>query len=112
MRPNETLAAVYQRMKLYDVSQLPVMDNDEIVGIIDESDVLMKVFGKPEAFKETVATAMTSNLEFLSINTPIEELIPVFDQGRVAIVKDGDRFQGLITRIDLLNYLRRIEENQ
>ncbi len=112
MRPNETLAAVYQRMKLYDVSQLPVMENDEIVGIIDESDVLMKVFGKPEAFRDTVETAMTSNLEFFDSKTPIEALMPIFDQGRVAIVKDGPQFLGLITRIDLLNYLRRIDENQ
>ena len=34
-------------------------------------------------------------------------LLPVFDRGHVAIVADGDRFLGLITRIDLLNYLRR-----
>jgi cystathionine beta-synthase len=31
----------------------------------------------------------------------------VFEHGRVAIVVDGDKFLGLITRIDLLNYLRR-----
>jgi cystathionine beta-synthase len=31
----------------------------------------------------------------------------VFDRGQVAIVKDDERFLGLITRIDLLNYLRR-----
>ncbi len=112
MRPEETLAAVYQRMKLYDVSQLPVMENDDIVGIIDESDVLMKVFGHPEAFKEPVSSAMTSNLEFLDKTTPLEQLLPIFDAGRVAIVKDGSDFLGLITRIDLLNYLRRKDENQ
>ena len=37
----------------------------------------------------------------------IESLLPVFDRGHVAIVMDGERFLGLITRIDLLNYLRR-----
>jgi cystathionine beta-synthase len=31
----------------------------------------------------------------------------VFDRGHVAIVIDNGRFLGLITRIDLLNYLRR-----
>ena len=30
-------------MKLYDVSQLPVMDGDQLVGIVDESDVLLHV---------------------------------------------------------------------
>jgi cystathionine beta-synthase len=33
--------------------------------------------------------------------------LPLFDRGLVAIVVDGERFLGLITRIDLLNHLRR-----
>ena len=33
--------------------------------------------------------------------------MPIFDHGHVAIVKTGDSFSGLITRINLLNYLRR-----
>ena len=37
----------------------------------------------------------------------LADLLPVFDAGKVAIVKDGESFLGLITRIDLLNYLRR-----
>jgi cystathionine beta-synthase len=43
--PNDLLITAYQRMKLYDVSQLPVMDGDAIVGILDESDVLLHVYG-------------------------------------------------------------------
>ncbi|MGJ8664045.1 MAG: CBS domain-containing protein, partial [Marinicella sp.] len=88
------------------------MEGDEIVGIIDESDVLMKVFENAEAFEDTVDTAMTSNLEFLSIKTPLDQLMPIFDEGKVAIVKENDQFLGLITRIDLLNYLRRVDINQ
>jgi cystathionine beta-synthase len=112
MRPSENLATVYQRMKLYDVSQMPVMDGDVIVGIIDESDVLMKVFENADAFNDAVETAMTSNLEFLSIDTPLDQLMPIFDEGKVAIVKNDNQFLGLITRIDLLNYLRRVDTNQ
>ena len=33
--------------------------------------------------------------------------MPTFDQGMVAIVVDGERFLGLVTRIDVLNFLRR-----
>ena len=35
--PNDLLTVAYQRMKLYDVSQMPVMDGEHIVGIVDES---------------------------------------------------------------------------
>ncbi|GGA66695.1 cystathionine beta-synthase [Arenimonas soli] len=105
--PDDTLHVAYQRMKMYDVSQLPVMDGDAIVGIVDESDVLMHVYGKEERFKDSVASAMVTQLTLLQVTEPMESLLPVFDRGQVAIVVDGKKFLGLITRIDLLNYLRR-----
>ncbi|HEX7914830.1 pyridoxal-phosphate dependent enzyme [Rudaea sp.] len=105
--PAEPLVTAYQRMKLYDVSQLPVMDGDVIVGIVDESDVLLHVYGNEAKFRDPVSTAMVGKLQKLDVKSPIEALLPVFDAGHVAIVVDGDKFLGLITRIDLLNYLRR-----
>ena len=105
--PGDLLTVAYQRMKLYDVSQLPVMDGDRIVGILDESDVLLHVYGNEERFRDPVATAMVEQLEKISVNAPVEALLPVFNRGHVAIVMDGERFLGLITRIDLLNWLRR-----
>jgi cystathionine beta-synthase len=105
--PNDLLITAWQRMKLYDVSQLPVMEGDRIVGIVDESDVLLHVYGDEARFRDPVATAMVSKLDKVNVKAPIEALLPVFDRGHVAIVMDGERFIGLITRIDLLNYLRR-----
>jgi cystathionine beta-synthase len=105
--PAEPLTTAYQRMKLYDVSQLPVMDGDQIVGIVDESDVLLHVYADEAKFRDPVSTAMISKLQMLDVKSAIEDLLPVFDAGHVAIVVDGGKFLGLITRIDLLNYLRR-----
>ena len=105
--PNELLMTAYTRMKLYDVSQLPVMDGQQLVGILDESDVLMHVHADQSRFREAVSTAMITTLQKIDVHSPIEALLPVFDRGLVAIVMDGERFMGLITRIDLLNYLRR-----
>ena len=103
----DLLVTAYQRMKLYDVSQLPVMQDDELVGIVDESDILMHVYGDEARFRDPVATAMVSKLDKIDVGAPIETLLPVFDRGHVAIISEGDKFLGLITRIDLLNYLRR-----
>jgi cystathionine beta-synthase len=103
----DLLVTAYQRMKLYEISQLPVMDGEQLIGIVDESDVLMHVYGDEARFRDPVSTAMVSKLDRLDVNSPIESLLPLFDRGHVAIVMDGERFLGLITRIDLLNYLRR-----
>jgi cystathionine beta-synthase len=89
------------------------MDGDEIVGIIDESDVMMYVYDNNDKFEDPVSSAMTKNLEFMSVKSPLAKLLPIFDQGRIAIIKDdANKFLGLITRIDLLNYLRRRDNNQ
>ena len=105
--PSDLLITAWQRMKLYDVSQLPVMEGDRIVGIVDESDMLLHVYGDEARFRDPVATAMVSKLDKVPVGAPIEALLPVFDRGHVAIVMDGEKFLGLITRIDLLNFLRR-----
>jgi cystathionine beta-synthase len=94
-------------MKLYDVSQLPVMDGNRLVGIVDESDVLMHVHADESRFRDPVSVAMISDLQMLDMRSSIESLLPVFERGHVAIVMDGEQFLGLITRIDLLNWLRR-----
>jgi cystathionine beta-synthase len=105
--PTDLLTTAYQRMKLYDVSQLPVMEGEKLVGIVDESDVLLHVYGDEDRFRDPVSTAMVSKLDRLDVKSPIEALLPVFDRGQVAIITAGEAFLGLITRIDLLNFLRR-----
>lgn len=106
--PDDLLATAYNRMKLYDVSQLPVMDeNDRIAGIIHESDLLLQVEDETDRFTKPVSEAMVSSLDKVDVRTSIAELMPVFERGHVAIVIDGDDFLGLITRMDILNYLRR-----
>lgn len=105
--PDEPLANAYKRMKLYDVSQLPVIQGQTIVGIIDESDLLVAVFSSDDCFNKPVHTAMVTELTSVQVNDPVEDLLPIFNKDYVAIVKSGEEFLGLITRVDLLNYLRR-----
>jgi cystathionine beta-synthase len=104
---DETVNAAYQRMKLYDVSQLPVLEDGRIVGIVTEEDILLEVYEKPQHFSEPVSEAMESKLVTLSPDEPVGRLREIFDRGMVAIVVDRGEFLGLITRIDLLNWLRR-----
>jgi cystathionine beta-synthase len=105
--PTDTLLTAYKRMRDSDVSQLPVLDQTgRAVGIIDESDVLVKVHRDSSHFNDPVENAMTDKLETLPPTAKIHNLLEVFDRGRVAIVMEGDKFLGLITRTDLLSYLR------
>jgi cystathionine beta-synthase len=104
---DETVLAAHQRMKLYDVSQLPVLENGKVVGIVDEQDILMEVIDNPAHFREPVTEAMERHIVTVAPDASIAQLMDIFRRGMVAIVVDGDEFLGLITRIDVLNWLRR-----
>jgi cystathionine beta-synthase len=105
--PEDTLLAAYARMKLYDISQIPVLENGKIIGILDESDILLKVYDHEEKFRDKVRAAMTTKLDIVGAKAPLSDLLPIFARDHVAIVQEGNQFLGLITRIDLLNHLRR-----
>ena len=108
----DKVLTAYQRMKLYDVSQLPVLKAGRIVGIVDEEDILAEVYDNPRHFDEPVTEAMESHLVTVPPTASIAELMEIFKRGMVAIVVDGEEFLGLITRIDLLNWLRRRSEDK
>ena len=105
--PEDTLLTAFGRFKLNDVSQLPVLEGERIVGIIDEYDVLGAVTRGESRFRDLVRKHMTTRLETIEPKGTLKEVIAVLDKDHVAIVADRERFYGLITRIDLLNSLRR-----
>jgi len=106
--PGDTLLTAFQRMRLADVSQLPVLDEDgRLVGVIDESDLLLGVHADADRFRSEVRSAMTDVPETLPSDASLGELEAVLDRGLVAMIADEAGFHGLITRVDLLNHLRR-----
>lgn len=107
LKPADTLQRAYQQMKANEVSQLPVTAGEHILGILDESDVLMAVMENPTAWQDSVEARMSRQLVTVPPSAGVKELMAVFDAGRVAIVVEGGKFLGLITRIDLLQHLRR-----
>lgn len=105
--PDDTLLTAFQRMRLADVSQLPVLDGGRLVGLIDESDLLLMVQADAARFREPVAGAMSATPATLAPQASLAELRVMLDRGLVAIIADAQGFHGLITRTDLLNHLRR-----
>lgn len=105
--PDDTLANAFGRMKLFSISQVPVTENGAISGIIDESDLLLAVRADSKAFMDPVRKHMATKLETLPPTASIDDLVPVFRAGKVALIKDDQHYYGLITQSDLLTYLRR-----
>ncbi len=107
VKPSDTLQTAYGKMKLHDVSQLPVMIGSKLVGIIAESDILLAVTQSVAHFDSLVEGAMARALTTVDVASPTKALLPIFERGMVAIVTEDDHFIGLITQIDFLQHLRR-----
>ena len=107
--PDDTLDTVFKRMRGADVSQLPIIQDGRLVGILDESDLVHVMntdeITRKERFAKPVGSVMTRDLDTVQVGESLDALIPLFDRDRVAIVLDGERFVGLITRTDLINHL-------
>jgi cystathionine beta-synthase len=105
--PADTLLIAFNRMRAADLAQLPVIADGKLVGIIDESDILLKVEDDASQFKGEVGGTMTTRVETLAPSAGMPALRATLDRGLTAIIAEGGKFYGLITRYDLLNHLRR-----
>ena len=104
---SDSLMTAFNRMRNAEISQLPVIKENRVIGIIDESDILLKVASDASQFRSQVVGTMTHQVETLRPDTSLETLRATLDRGLVAIIADSEHFYGLITRFDLLNHLRR-----
>ena len=106
--PQDVIATAYAKMKLYDISQIPVVEKGKVCGIIDESDILLALEDlDANKFDHKVSQYMTSDLEVLDPKDDLSALVAILKKGYTAIIVDKDQFYGVVTRIDLLNYLKR-----
>jgi cystathionine beta-synthase len=103
--PSTTLAQAYKNMKLHDISQIPVMDEGALVGLLDEEDLLLHVYNS-KGFKGVAADIMAKNLKTVDADENIDNVLSILTRGMVVPVVHNGEFQGLITKIDVLNHLR------
>jgi len=103
---SDTLLTAYKRMRASDISQIPVLDGEQLVGVLDEEDLLFNVSKSKTAFTQPVTDFMVTDLDVLPIGASEEDLLKTLTQGKVAIIYDGDTFVGFITKVDLINHYR------
>ena len=105
--PNDVLTTAHNRLRNAGFSQLPVMDEGKLVGIVTEETIIQHVYGHPELMNAPVSDAMQTAFIRLDKDTSVNNLVAMLQVQPCAAIMDGDDFQGLITRSDVLNYLRR-----
>ena len=105
--PQDVLTTAHNRLRNAGFSQLPVMEDGKLVGVLTEEAIIGHVFGKPELMNGSVRDGMQTAFIQLDKNASVNNLVAMLHVQPYAAVMDGEQFLGLITRSDVLNYLRK-----
>ncbi len=106
VNPDDTLATAFNRMNNSDISQLPVLKEEKLIGMITETDILNHCRNQ-KGFEKSVSECMQKNYKSLEINSSLDDLIELLKENNIAIILNKEKFVGIITKIDLLAYLKR-----
>ena len=98
---------VIARMKQHGISQLPVLSDNKLVGAVTEVDLLRYLVSGEQSLDNAIGPIVESNYATVTSETKIELVQNLLNDARMAIVLDNDRITGLITKIDLIDYLAR-----
>jgi len=116
VKPNRTLHSaslgdsirkVVAAMQQYGISQMPVVGKEnELVGLIEEVDLLKHVFQKHEHSHDETIDALVQNAgAVFPPETPLEDAMPSLTTGYALIVIENSRPVGILTKIDVLEYV-------
>jgi cystathionine beta-synthase len=105
--PTDVLTTAHNRLRNAGFSQLPVMEDGKLIGVVTEDTIIHFVYGHPDLMGAPVRDAMESAFIKLDKSESLNNLVAMLHVQPYAAIMDGEDFLGLITRSDVLNYLRR-----
>ena len=105
--PDDRITTAHNRLSNAGFSQLPVIEDQRLVGVLTEGDIMRFAFGHPELLDAPVRDAMRTAFASVDKDFSINNVVALLSGVPYVAVTHGDEFLGLITRADVLNYLRR-----
>jgi cystathionine beta-synthase len=111
VHPNETIREAIDILREYDVSQVPVVKAEppvmvaEIIGSVEESELLDAIFTGKASLSDPVSKHMSAPLPMIGSGEPVSEAVTAFETASALTVLDNGKPIGVITRHDLLGYV-------
>lgn len=102
---SESILKVIELFKEYRVSQLPVLDGDTVVGLVDESDLLFPLAKGEIKPTDGIINFVKDKILFVEMDDNLQKLADMFQDGYVALCYDKSKKLHVITKIDLIDFL-------
>ena len=108
-RPGDRQIDVIALMKQHDISQVPVVDDGRLLGMVTEVELLdhMLMGGHTHDPAESIKPLVRREVATVAPDTSLETLMSIFATRRAVLVMEGDQLVGIIAKIDLLDFLAR-----
>lgn len=105
--PTQTLGVAIQRMAELGISQIPVIENGNVVGSLTESGILNRLIEEPASREQPVADVMGKPFPIVPRSLHLEHLSVYLEQGAGAVLveADADAVYQIITKSDLISAL-------
>lgn len=104
--PESTVLSAVKMMKDFDISQMPVIDNDKVVGTVHELNLLNKIFEDMSLTGKNVSEVMDEALPSVNCNDKISNVFESLSKGKSAVViTENGKPKALVTKMDMLGYL-------
>jgi cystathionine beta-synthase len=106
VQPQDKLKAAIQLFQQHNISQLPVIENNRVVGSLNEASIMKTLHDGVDLNNQEIRAVMGKPLPVLDENTDIAEAYRLLLGGSPAIVVlRGETPFGLISRFDFINAL-------
>ncbi|HPH22938.1 MAG TPA: pyridoxal-phosphate dependent enzyme [Chitinophagaceae bacterium] len=106
VEPTHTVADAVELMKKYDIEQIPVMKDNEIIGSISEEGLFLKIFNNAEIKDATVESVLEPAFTMVEFTTPVEQLGKMITKDNGAVIaKDETGSYHIVTKYDILQSL-------
>ena len=106
VQKGQTIKAVVQKLKDNGFSQMPVLDQEQKpAGMIHEIDLLHALMDGRSKPLDTIDANVAPLQGTVAPETALSKLADIFAEDNVAVVKEGSRLLGIITKIDYIEFL-------
>jgi cystathionine beta-synthase len=89
-------------MNSKSVSQIPVMEDGQVIGSITDSKLLSKIIENPDLKDATVADVMEESMKFVALDSTLDVLSSMLDKQKAVLVRDDNHQVHIVTKHDIL----------
>jgi predicted transcriptional regulator len=107
LKPANTLHDAIKKMHQLSISQIPIFNNSDVVGMISEDGIVKHLaeLGEAELKKAKLANTMESVPPIVDWNTPANVLVPLIRYSKCILVSKKSKIIGIITASDTLKMM-------